>query len=257
MPLASIQDMFWVAGLVAHLILFFVLWKRARAKDFPYFTALIVTNIVKTIVLNRVRYHGSGNAYRVTYFGFAILDLALQLCVTHELASHVFAPTGKWAPDIRKGFAVVAAFSVLVASLLACLPTPPEKTLLKSILDRGNVFSSALLCELFVGMIAFSVTARLPWKTHVARITQGLGFYSLVGILTESGHSVLGSGTPLSLMLTFVRMTTYLICATYWIVTLWRDPPAPRELPDEMRQQLFTLQRLVAYDLRKLRSLKR
>jgi hypothetical protein len=249
--------MFWAAGLTAHLILLFVLWKRARAKDFPYFTALIVANIVKAIVFNQVRYHGSRDAYRVTYVGFAILDLVLQLCITYELASHVFAPTGKWAPDILKGFGIVAALSLLVASFLACLPTPPEKTFLKEILDRGNVFSSALLCELFVGMIVFSVTARLPWKTHVARIAQGFGLYSLVGMLTESGHSIVGSGTPLSHTLTFVRMTTYLICATYWIPTLWLDGPAARELPDEMRQQLFTLQRIVAYDLRKIRTLKK
>jgi hypothetical protein len=129
--------------------------------------------------------------------------------------------------------------------------------MLGRLLDRGNLFSSALQCELFVGMIAFSATASLPWKTHVARIAQGLGFYSLIGILTEAGHNVLPRNTTLYETLTYLRMTTYLICASYWIVMLWLNAPAPQELPDETRRQLFTLQRQVEYDLRKLRALKR
>ena len=124
-------------------------------------------------------------------------------------------------------------------------------------LDRGNFFSSALQCELFVGMIAFSATANLPWKTHVARIAQGLGLYSLVGILTEAGHNVLPRNTTLYETLSYVRMATYLICGSYWIVMLWMNAPALQELPEEMRHQLFTLQRGLAYDLRKLRALKR
>jgi len=257
LPNASIQDVFWAAGLVAHLILISVLLLRRRTKSFPCFTTLIIVNVVNGVVLNQVWHHGSRAQYRISYFGFALLDLVLQLCVTYELASSIFAPMGKWLPDVRKGFIAVATFSVIVAGLLACLPEPPEKTVLKGVLDRGNLFSSALLCALFVEMIAFSVTARLPWKTHVARIAQGLGFYSLVGMLTESGHSIVGSGSELSLMLTYVRMATYLICVIYWIITLWKDAPVPLELPVEMHQQLFTLQRLVAYDLRKIRSLKR
>jgi hypothetical protein len=49
---------------------------------------------------------------------------------------------------------------------------------------------------------------------------------------------------------------TYLICVMYWIVMLWRDAPAPRELPAEIRSQLVAFQRLLEYDLRKLRALK-
>jgi hypothetical protein len=39
-------------------------------------------------------------------------------------------------------------------------------------------------------------------------------------------------------------------------VMLWRHAPAPRELPAEIRSQLVAFQRLLEYDLRKLRALK-
>jgi hypothetical protein len=249
--------LFWAAGLTAHVLILIVLWTRHRAKTFPIFTALIATNIVKSIALYEIAIHCTKHSYFIAYFSFAILDFALQLSVTYELATHVFCPTGTWAPDVRKGFFILVLASIVIAATLACLPAPPERILLGTLLDRGNLFSSALQCELFVGMLAFSATARLPWKTHVARIAQGLGFYSLIGMLTEAGHSVVARNTVAFESLTYIGMTTYLVCAFYWIVMLWMEAPAPQELPKETRRQLFTLQRHVEYDLRKLRALKR
>lgn len=248
---------FWAASLAAHVVLLVVLLGRRRAKTFPAFTTFIAVNVLNAIILYQVRVHGSKHQYFVAYFVFAVLDLLLQLSVTYELAAHIFRPTGSWAPDVRNGFLLLVLGSVAIAFALACVPSPPERTLLGKLLDRGNLFSSALQCELFVGMIAFSSTAGLPWTTHVARIAQGLGFYSLVGLLTEAGHNILTRSTPDFVALTYVRMSTYLVCATYWIVMLWLPAPAPQELPEEAQRQLFTLQRRVEYDLRKLRALKR
>jgi hypothetical protein len=259
MHASVVELLFWAAGLLGHSALLIVLWARHRAETFPFFTAFIAANVVRSISLFAIAHHATKYAYLVTYVSLAIVDLVLQFCVAYELASHVFRPTDTWAPDVRGGFVILVIAGVVIAVGLTCMPTPPEKTLWKSILDRANLFSSALLCELFVGMIAFSVKASLPWKTHVARIAQGLGFYSLLGMVTEAGHNVIGMvrTSTLSHNLTLLRETTYLICVSYWIVMLWRDAPAPRELPEEMRKQLLTLQRYVEYDLGRLRLLKR
>jgi hypothetical protein len=256
---SRIELSYWAAGLFLHSVLLVVLWTRHRATTFPFFTTLITANIIRSITLYAVFHYGTRTAYLFSYMGLATLDFVLQLCVAYELASHVFRPTGTWAPDVRRPFITLVAISVVIAFALACMPTPPEKTVLKSLLDRANLFSSALLCELFVGMIRLSVTARLPWKTHVARIAQGLGFYSLLGILIAGGYSVIGEvrTSVLSQQLTLLRLTTYLVCLTYWVIMLWRDAPAPKELPEEVRRQLFTLQTRVEYDLQKLRALKR
>jgi uncharacterized membrane protein len=256
---SRIELFYWAAGLFVHAALLVVLWTRHRAKTFPFFTTLITANIVRSLTLYAVFHYGTKTAYLVSYMAFATLDFVLQVSVAYELASHVFCPTGTWAPDVRKPFIMLVIIGVVIAAGLACMPTPPEKTLLKALLDRANLFSSALLCILFVGMIRFSVTARLPWKTHEARIAQGLGLYSLLGILIAAGYTITGEvrTSMLSQQLTLLRLTTYLVCVTYWTVMLWRDAPAPKELPDEVRRQLFTLQTRVEYDLRKLRALKR
>jgi hypothetical protein len=256
MHLTGTMLMLWAAAFTAHVLLLVVLLTRHHAKTFPVFTTLIAVNVLNAFVLYPIAIHGTKHTYLIAYFAFAVLDLVLQLSVTYELASHVFCPTGTWAPDIRNGFLVLVLVSLAVAFGLACLPSPPQRLVLARLLDRGNLFSSALQCELFVGMIAFSSTAGLPWKTHVARIAQGLGFYSLIGLFTEAGHNILPSNSAAYEVLTNLRISVYLLCASYWIVMLWLPAPAPQELPTEARRQLFTLQRRVAYDLRRLRALK-
>jgi hypothetical protein len=257
MQLTGTDLLFWAAGLFVHSLLLVVLFTRGRNRTFPIFTTLIAANFVKSLALYEIANHGHDHSYLIAYFSFATLDLVLQLSVTYEVARHVFCPTGAWAPDVRKGFLILVIGSIVVATILAVLPTPPEKTWLGKVLDRGNIFTAALQCELFVGMIAFSATARLPWKTHVARIAQGLGFFSFIGLLADAGHSQVPRESTLFQYLTFVRLTSYLISAGYWTVMLYLDAPEPRELPDEVRRQLFTLQARLEYDLRKLRALRR
>lgn len=247
----------WAAGTALQVLLLVVLLTRHRATTFPVFTTLTAFNIVRAVVTYLIAIHGTKHSYFVAYFAFAIVDFALQFAITYELAAHVFRPTGTWAPDVRKGFLILTVASFAVAAALVCIPSPPEKTLLGTLLDRGNLFSSALQCELFIGMIALSVTARLPWKTHVARIAQGFGFYSLIGLLLDASQNVLVRSSASFIAVDYIRDTTYLLCETYWIVMLWQNAPAPQELPEEIRTQLFTLQRRVEYDLRRLRALKR
>jgi hypothetical protein len=258
MHLNHTDYLFWAAGLLAHIALLAVIFMRHRAKTFPFFTTLIAANIVKTITLYLVALHGTRSSYRVTYSCLTAVDLVLQLCVVYEVALHVFRPTERWAPDVRRGFVIVVAASIAVAAGLTTLAQTPSRSWLAAMLVRGNFFSSALMSELFAGMIVLSVTVGLPWKAHAARIAQGLGFYSLVTILTEAGHNIFGMerSSRISGDLTLLRIVTYLICVMYWVVMLWRDAPTPRELPAQMRGQLVAFQRILEYDLRKLRALK-
>ena len=90
----------------------------------------------------------------------------------------------------------------------------------------------------------------------MAKIAQGLGAYSLVSMLIETGHSYFGVGreVPAFVFLSHIRIAAYLACVAYWAVMLWREEQPSREMTQEMRERLFTLQRRVEYDLQDLRS---
>jgi hypothetical protein len=55
-------------------------------------------------------------------------------------------------------------------------------------------------------------------------------------------------------MLSESQIGFYLICLTYWSVTLAMAEPAPRKLPAELHEELRALQERAALVLRSLRT---
>jgi hypothetical protein len=256
MHLTGLDLLFWAASFLGHLALLFVLWERHRAKLFPFFTALISTNIIRTIALYLVMHHWTTGNYFYTYWSLTVLDTILQFCVAYEMASHVFRPMGVWSSDVRKGFIWLLGLSLVVASGLTWLASPPTRFIVQSIVIKANFFAAAWMSELFVGMMTLSARVKRPWNTHVAAISKGFGVYSMLGVIIESGQAYFGAGqnTEAYTDLSHLRIAVYLGCVVYWIVALWRDAPPSQQLTEQMRAQLFFLQRKVEYDLQSLRS---
>lgn len=260
MRLAHLASVFWVAGFLGHVILLCVLLIRHRWARFPFFTTLIAANVVRSVILYCTFRAGPSRTYPYAYFyaywACAILDVALQLSVAYEMAAHVFKPLGDWSTDVRRSLFWLICGSISVALVLTWLAAPAAVNWREVLVIRGSFFSAALMSELFVGMVALSVMAGLPWRTHVARITQGLGVYSMVCVLVAAGdtHFGLAAGTPISIALSRFRMGVYLLCVGYWIVMLWRDEPQPKQLPEEMRRLLSLLQARTAYDLQRIKG---
>jgi hypothetical protein len=255
MPLSGLELLLWAVGLLGHSALLYVLIVRHGVRQFPAFTALIVASIVRTVLLFSLFFRGQ-NAYAAGYLGMDFVDMSLQLAIVYELAAFVFRPLGRWASDIRSPIAWLAIASILLASGLTWLAVPAANIWERTLIFRAGFFSSALLSELFVGMVVLSVTAGLPWKTHAARIAHGLGAFSIVDVLIEAAHTLHGVwfGLQISDLLTMFRMALYLACLAYWIVTLWQKEPARVQLSAESREHLLQLQARVAYDLSTLRN---
>jgi hypothetical protein len=252
--LTGLDRLLWALSLFGHCALLGVLLLRRRAPSFPAFTTLIAVNILRTITLYLILRFGSPDAYFYTYWTLAIVDVALQLAVAYELATHVFQPLGAWTPDLKRSLVAIAGASLLIAAGLTWLATPPATTLRLAIVLRGTFFTSALMGELFVAMIALSVTMGLPWRTHVARLAQGLGVYSIFCILTEAAHNYFGAARYK--LVSHIRIELYLACVLYWIITLAMKEPEPRKLPEQLHQELRALQSKAALMLQSLRTIR-
>jgi hypothetical protein len=255
MQLTTLDRLLWAFSLTGHCLLLAVLLLRRRAASFPIFTTFISVNILKTLVLYFTLRLGSVNQYFYTYWTLAILDLFLQLAVAYEVATHVFRPLGAWAPDVRRSFASILSIGLLFAIALTWLASPPTRTLRMAIVLRGNFFDSIVISEIFVAMIVLSVTMGLPWRTHVARIAQGLGVYALFGIFSDAALNYFGSahGSATYQLVSQLEIELYVLCLSYWVVTLALKEPAPRKLPEQLHQQLRILQSKAALMLRHLR----
>jgi uncharacterized membrane protein YccF (DUF307 family) len=113
------------------------------------------------------------------------------------------------------------------------------------------------MSELFVGMLALSATVGLPWKTHIARIAQGLGAYSVVCLVTDTISNYYGNEPHVFAVLDTLRNIVSIVCEGYWLAMLWQEAPAPRELPESMLTQIYALQRQVEDDLTRIRDWRR
>jgi hypothetical protein len=256
MHLTGLDLLLWAAGFGAHLTLFLVLLIRKRAKTFPIFTAFIIVNVIRTVSLYFVQAYGGKATYFYTFWAFGVLDTCLQLLVVYEMSSLTFRPLGVWAHDTRGAFLSLISMSIAVATGLTWLATPHTKLWMQTVVIKGNFFSSVCMSELFVGTVALAVSVGLPWKTHVARISQGLGVYSILGVLIEAAHSYFGVNRNIQIYtaLSHFRMLAYLCCVGYWISMLWRDPPEPRKMVDNLHTQLTHLLKIADGDLVRVRA---
>ena len=259
MHLSGLDFAFWVSAFLGHLVLFLILVFRRRVGQYPFFSALILASIARTSILYGVFRAGTAQTYYMCYWSMAILDTALQFGVLYEVASTVFRPGGPWARDVGRGWLWLIGGALLTASLLTWLAAPIASSWQQVFVVKGSFFSAVLMSELFVGMVTLSLTAGLPWKTHVARIAQGLGMYSLLDILIETGHTLLGKEytSPSDAMLSHLRMAVYLGCLVYWIVTLWQEAPSPRALPFWLSDMLSRLGTRAATELALVRRLEK
>ena len=256
MHLSGFDQFAWVAASIGQVVLLFILWRRGRAQIFPFFTLFLAQEAAASVILYLIHAHYSTWTYAYSYWAEGFVDEILQLLVVYEIARHVFRPTGVWARDVRPTVVGISCVSILVAFLLSLTDHPVTKTRIVAFVMRTDFFSSALMSELFVGMVVLSITVGLPWKTHVARIAQGLGAFCLVsvGIDILEGFVGIRRGSHAYAALSHAVICTYIACEAYWSVMLWAEAPAPRQLPPAMRIQIYTLQRQVENDLRRIRA---
>ena len=259
MHLSGLDFVFWVCAFAGHLALFCVLSYRHRIRRYPFFSALIVSSIARTVILYEVYRFGTAQTYYIWYWLLAILDTALQFGVLYEVASIVFRPAGPWARDVQRSWLWLISGAVLVASFLTWLAAPAASVWQQMLVAKGSFFFAVLMSELLVGMVSLSITAGLPWKTHAARIAQGLGTYSLIDILIEAAHTLFGKAyaSHTDITLSHLRVAVYLGCLLYWLVTLWLETPPPQALPFWMSDMLPRLQTRTAADVALVRRVEK
>ena len=259
MHLTDLDLFYWTAGFAGHLILLMVLLRHRQFSEFPIFTVWIASNLLRTAILAMVAYTESKAFYYYAYWSLAAVDLALQLGIVYEMYSHIFRPLGRWAEDVRRTLAWILLGSVVIAAGLTGFAAPHTKLWVEKLTVRVNLFSSLWMSELFVGMIAIALSVGLPWKPHVVRLSEGLGVYSLFGVIIEAGNTYFGIGGNQRIydFLSHCRMTLYLACVIYWTTAFWKEVPVCSEMSQEMGRRLNELCAMARRDLDILRLWRR
>lgn len=227
MNLSGIERGLWLASTTGNLVLLALLLLRRRGSSLFFFTALIALNLVRTAILFTLLQLKLFAAYFYTYWTLGAVDVVAQIGIVYELAA-VFRPTGFWARDTQWHLLLLSGVGLLVAAVLTTFASGSEADWIDAMIVKGSFFVATLMAEFFTGMIVLSVSSGLPWRGVTSKIAIGFGIYSLVDVLIEAGHNVLGKGymSSVDVHLAECRSLTYVCCVVYWAVTLWASVPA-------------------------------
>jgi hypothetical protein len=216
-----INHLIWAAGLIEHLILLAVLFKRRRVARFPWFTLLIIFYVVRSVgLVAALRFSG----HPAPQFPSLIIDLTdvlLQCAVLAELSWNSLEPLG----GIRR-FTVpllLLASGVLIVMRLA----PSGHFSLRSVLVLMHFLLSVLMVEWAIVLAFLLRPFRLSWRSHVAAISFGFGVYS-AALLAGGGYFTTGREMRDYVFFSFFRIFVYLVIVVFWSVSLWFAEPGSR-----------------------------
>jgi hypothetical protein len=251
MHFSVLSNAVWAASFVSSATLLVVMLVRDRWRSFPVLTLWIGFLATRTSVLFFLYLHDSKHWYTLIYLGGLWIDFFLQLGVVVEIARIVLRPTGSWIRDARLRFATGSIVGAAFDALLAWWVIPPTSTVYQLWRIRGNLFTSLVICELFVLMSLTANRLGLGWRNHVMAVGQGLTAWSSVMLVTTALQSFLGTRL-LYLPLEDIRSAAYIAAAGWITVQLWRQEPERQPLSPDLQEYILALHKRVEYDLRRL-----
>lgn len=242
----------WAGGLIAHLALLSVLFRKQRASRFPAFTVLIAFYLCRSLSLVLLFNRIPAPSYNLLFWALALFDLLLQTVVLATLireatrkARYSQSRTALW------GVATIALAAILV---LFWGPWPslvsPETgslntfMLLSLLASKGNLLLGLLTLEAWVALQGIARRSGLGWKSHAQRIVHGLGFYAFVNLAVqaiiqklsmpsaEMTFESMHSKMTMIHNLGYVRNMSYFVSVLYWLIFLWREETLEEPLQD-------------------------
>lgn len=251
MHFSLLANIYWAAGFGLTLVLIFVLLWRGRWRTFPIFTVWLAFLAIEMGLLFFIYLHGSRNMYAIFWVAGSWIDFALQLGVVFEVARIVLRPTGTWIRDARSQFISAGLAAAGVSALLAWWVSPPAWSHRYAWQIRSDLFTSLVICELFVVMSLTANRLGLGWRSHVMAVGQGLTAWSAVMVIRVTLESYLGT-RHFYTQLEQVRQVAYPLAALWMAIQLWRQEPERQPISADLQEYILALHRRVEYDLRRL-----
>ena len=249
MSLSVLSSVLWALHFLATAVLLVVLLWRTLWKQFPIFTLWVGFEIALTITLFVLYAQGAARWYSHVYWAGLWPEFALQLGVVLEIARIVLRPTGTWVRDARGHFMTAGLGGAALAALLSLWISPPHGRYTTWEL-RGDLFTSLVICELFVAMSFTANRLGLGWRSHVMALGQGLTAWAGASVITNALESYYGTLHFASME--YIQSITW-IGAVLWIACrLWVPEPERQPISEDLQKYILALHRRVEYDLRRL-----
>lgn len=240
----NLDDGLWAAGFIGHAVLLFILFRKKRARVFPFFTAWVAFMFLRTILLFGVRHMGGKGAYFNVFWSAVIPDYILQAGVLYGVCFHVISPYKRAAPKIALYvLAVLVALGTMTAFWFASTASASAMHTVYGMIRRVNLGFSLLRCAIFVGITIFADVLGLTWRHHVQRLAAGLAIYSFADVLSDAVLIYAAPQTALANTIIHLHSFGYLMALLVWNFSFFQNEPVRGTLSPEAEIFLGNLHR--------------
>ncbi|MGC2501646.1 MAG: hypothetical protein WA400_05950 [Silvibacterium sp.] len=247
MDVSSLDNIFWVAGVVGHVLLLAILFRRRLYRMFPVFSIFVLWAVISDPLLYLVLSAGHGgfnHYYFQTYYAFSILEYLLELGVLLEIAANVIRPAKQ---SFQRGvlyfflgaILVIGLGSFFFAARANAVTLTDHRTFI--VIDTGFAILRLVIFLLIAG---FSQVLGLNWKNHVLQLATGLAFYSLVMLVGELAQSQLRAGPIYTAQYSYwskIQVIGYLCTLYFWCYAFAKKEAPRKEFSPQMTKILVSL----------------
>jgi hypothetical protein len=212
------QHLIWTAGFVEHLLLLGVLITRGRARQFPFFTLLILFYLLRSLTILLLLSHLTPPGLHFASLVIDVTDLLLECAVLAQLIFFGLRPLDALHRVLLPLLLLVSA-ALVVTHLV-----PVSRYYSRAAPLVLHFYLAIFMLEWCLVLLFLLRSLRLTWRSHVAAISIGFGAYSAV-LLFAGGYFSNGREMREYVFFSYLRIGVYLLVVLWWIVTLWRHDP--------------------------------
>lgn len=213
MSTTEVQLALWIVQPVLLVPLAIVIYRRKLHKDFPFFFAFVLLEILTFIVEFPVYHLFAYRVYFCTFWTSAALDLVFNFKTIHEIFLDVFRPYNALKDLGGALFKWAAIAMVLVSGAFISTHLNSDDPVGRSIMVLHRCVEG-IQCGMVLFLLAFCGHLGVSWRRQSFGITLGLGCFAG----TELIACALFSGGHISInVLNTVRMTAYSLAELIWL----------------------------------------
>ena len=220
MKLQFIDYIPWIGSVIGEVLVVVILLKQKLFRRFPLFSAAVVFDLAREIILPGLGYGTKRYAY--SYWISIPIEYVIAFGVMLEAFRYSLGADPRIPTKTLRIMAVVALLLVAIATFLLLRPDIPAIGLRGLILALDRSIG-LLRCGVLLFIWAFARHLGISWRHHVWGIIFGLGLYAGIGLIAAAVHALTGNlcgDWP-------ARAThySYFAATIIWAVYLWRPEP--------------------------------
>lgn len=238
--MANLDNLLWLAGILAELAVIGLLIYRRAWKKFPFFCAYCAWDVLSGagMFLIYSRHYGS---YPLAYLIQIVVSSLLEFCILVELGWAVLRPMRhvlpRYTPYAIALLVLVAGAAIWPFDALQSFANYPLA--LREVMHVQQT-TSILRVVVFLALAAGSQFLSIGWRDRELQIATGLGLFSLVSLGTAMLH-VHQSSYEQYFHLNQLVIACFTASCFYWIYSFAQKEAERREFTPQMQSMLLAV----------------